>query len=165
MQHWFALYTKPKMEYKVSEILTSRGIETYLPAMYLSREDRRKAAPPPFFPRYLFARLNPTSPDFIATRWTPGLIKMVGFGSKMATVPDEVIALLKERLAELEKTGYHEEKFKHGERVRIKTGPLRDLEAIFDRSLSASGRVRVLLNILGRLTVCEVELDWLEKVG
>jgi transcriptional antiterminator RfaH len=165
MQHWFTLYTKPKMEYKVSEILTGRGIETYLPAMYLSREDRRKAVPPPFLPRYLFARLNPTSPDFISTRWTPGLIKMVGFGGKVAIVPDEVITLLKKRLTELERVGYHEEKFKHGERVRIKAGPLRDWEAIFDRSLSASGRVRVLLNFLGRLTVCKVELDWLEKVG
>jgi transcription antitermination factor NusG len=48
--------------------------------------------------------------------------------------------------------------------VRIEAGPLQGLEAMFDRTVSATGRVRILLDILGRLTACEIESDWLEKV-
>ena len=57
-----------------------------------------------------------------------------------------------------------EQRFQSGDRVLIKSGPLRDLEAVFDRSLSSSDRAKVLVDMLGRLTTCEIELDCLEKV-
>ena len=41
---------------------------------------------------------------------------------------------------------------------------IRDFGAVFDKSLSSSDRARVLVDILGRLTACEIELDCLEKV-
>jgi transcription antitermination factor NusG len=46
----------------------------------------------------------------------------------------------------------------------IKAEPFQGLEAVFAETLSASGRVRVLLNFLGRQTACEVEIDALEKI-
>ncbi len=164
MQRWCALYTKPRMERRVSEVLTGQGVETYLPLISKYNKHRRRREPSPFFPCYLFARVDPTSADFLALPWTPGLRHIVRFGGKVAWVPDEVIARIKERLAQLEQTGYFEGgRFKRGERVRIGVGPLEGLEAIFDRTVSATGRVRILLDILGRLTACEVESDWLEK--
>ena len=165
MQHWLTLYTKPRMERQVSEILTGKGLETYLPLIYKYSKHRRRKEPSPFFPCYLFARVDPISPEYLSLQWTPGLRSIVRFGGKVARVPDEVITRIKERLAQLEKSGYSEsDRFKQGDRVRIEAGPLKGLEAIFDRALSAAGRVRILLDILGRLTACEIELDWLEKV-
>ncbi|TEU10773.1 MAG: hypothetical protein E3J21_25305 [Anaerolineales bacterium] len=165
MQHWLTLYTKPRMERQVSEILTGRGIETYLPLIYKYSKHRRRKEPSPFFQCYLFARADPNSPAYLSLRWTPGLRSIVRFGGNVARVPDEVITRIKERLAQLEQDGYSEsDRFKHGERVRIEVGPLEGLEAVFDRAVSAAGRVRILLDILGRLTACEIELDWLEKV-
>ncbi|MFB0534660.1 MAG: transcription termination/antitermination protein NusG [Anaerolineae bacterium] len=165
MQHWCALYTKPRMERQVSSVLTGRGVETYLPLIYKYSKHRRRQEPSPFFPCYLFARVDPTSADFLSLRWTPGLRSIVRFGGKVARVPDEVVTRIKERLAQLEQVGYPKSsRFKHGERVRIEAGPLEGLEAMFDRTVSATGRVRILLDILGRLTACEIESDWLEKV-
>ena len=164
MQHWLALYTKPRMERHVDEILTGKGMETYLPLTYKYSKHRRRKEPSPFFPCYLFARVDPTSPDFLSLRWTPGLRSIVRFGGKVAQVPDEIVTRVKERLAQLEQAGYPEsDRFKHGERVRIEVGPLEGLEAIFDRTISPTGRVRNLLDILGRLTACEIKSDWLEK--
>lgn len=165
MRHWLALYTKPRMERQVSEILTGQGVETYLPLVYKYSKHRRRKEPSPFFPCYLFARADPTSPDYPSLRWTPGLRNIVRFGGRAARVPDEVIVQIKERLAQLGKSGYLEsDRFQHGERVRIEAGPLEGLEAVFDQTLSAAGRVRILLDILGRLTACEIESDWLERV-
>jgi len=165
MQHWLALYTKPRMERQVSNVLTGLGVETYLPLIYKYSKHRRRQEPSPFFPCYLFARVDPTSADFLPLRWTPGLRSIVRFGGKVARVPDEVVTRIKERLPQLEQVGYPESsRFKHGERVRIEAGPLEGLEAMFDRTVSATGRVRILLDILGRLTACEIESDWLEKV-
>ncbi|MFB0537885.1 MAG: transcription termination/antitermination protein NusG [Anaerolineae bacterium] len=165
MQHWLALYTKPRMERQVSNALTGRGVETYLPLVYKYSKHRRRKEPSPFFPCYLFARVDPTSADYLSLRWTPGLRSIVRFGGRVAQVPDEAVTRIKQRLAQLEQAGYSESSgFKHGERVRIQAGPLEGLEAMFDRTVSATGRVRILLDILGRLTACEIESDWLEKV-
>jgi transcription antitermination factor NusG len=51
-----------------------------------------------------------------------------------------------------------------GDRVRIKSGPLRDLEAVFDQSLSQANRVRILVDVVGRMTPVELEYSQLEFV-
>jgi len=72
-QHWFALYTKPHKEHWVRDILSARKVEVYLPeiAVKTRRRDRRNKRP--FFPHYLFARLDPQDGLFANLRWTPGL--------------------------------------------------------------------------------------------
>lgn len=165
MQHWLALYTKPRMERQVNQVLTGQGVETYLPLIYKYSKHRRRKEPAPFFPCYLFARVDPSSAAFLSLAWTPGLRSVVRFDGKVAWVPDQVVAHIKERLVQLEQTGYSEcLGFKPGDRVRIEAGPLEGLEAIFDRATSATGRVRILLDVLGRLTACEIESDRLAKV-
>ena len=48
-------------------------------------------------------------------------------------------------------------RFTPGTRVRIRSGPLAGLEAIFDRPISREGRVLVLLEMLGRVGPAEVD--------
>ena len=89
----------------------------------------------------------------------------MSFDGQPSVVGDEVIETIRRRLEQMEVSGYPvEQRFKSGDRVLIKSGPLRDLEAIFDKSVSSSDRAKILVDILGRLTTCEVELDCLEKV-
>ncbi|HID86234.1 MAG TPA: hypothetical protein EYP55_02520 [Anaerolineae bacterium] len=161
MKRWYALYTKPRKERQVSDILASKGIETYLPLVRVRKRGRRGEVEQPFFPCYLFARVDLALQGLSSVRWTPGLRKVVSFGGEPAAIPDAMVALIRKRLAERDYPQY--EAFKPGERVRIKAGPLQDLEGIFDRNLSPSDRVRVLVDILGRLTPCEIEVDYLEK--
>jgi len=162
MKRWYALYTKPRKERQVSDILASKGIETYLPLVRVRKRGRREVEQP-FFPCYLFARVDLAAEGLSSVCWTPGLRKVVNFGGEPAAVPDAVVALIRKRLAKRDYPRY--KAFEPGERVRIKAGPLRDLEAIFDQNLSPSDRVRVLVDILGRLTPCEIEVDYLEKVS
>ena len=56
-------------------------------------------------------------------------------------------------------------RFTPGERVHIRSGPCRDIEAVFDSRLSGTGRVRILLQLLGRQTPAEVDERWLEKIA
>ena len=166
MQRWLTLYTKPHKETQVHGVLTAREIEVYLPLIQQYNSHRRRKEPTPFFPCYLFVRIDSDSPQYLSLSWTPGTRGIVKFGGGVAWVPDEVIARIEERLPQLEQSGHFDRnKFHHGDLVRIKTGPLKDLEAIFDRNLSKEGRVKVLLELLGRLTACNIESDWLEKIG
>jgi len=160
MEHWYALYTKPHKEYQVSSFLESKGYETYLPTMRVRKNGKEKSVP--FFSCYLFIHMD-ASLDFSQVGWTPGLRAIVSFGGQRAVVPDNAIHLMRQRLAQLQGSVYPTDLFRPGDRVVAKSGPLRDFEGVFERSLSSRNRARVLVDFLGRWTPCEVEIDCLEK--
>lgn len=167
MSDWLTLYTKPKLERQVNEVLQGKGVETYFPVVYQYSTHYRRKEPAPFFPCYLFAQIDPTSSEYRTLQWTPGLNSVVRFGGRPAWLPGAVIAELRKHLAYLERSGYFEvaHHFQPGDLVRITSGPLRDLEAVFDRALSKEGRVRILLDFIGKFTACEVEASFLARVG
>jgi transcriptional antiterminator RfaH len=163
---WLVLYTKPRREQEIEHVLGSRGIEVYLPTACIKHKGHGRTARKPFFPRYIFARVNLSRISISSLAWTPGLTNVVSFGGEIARVSDEVIDFIRQRLAALQSSGYDEfPRFKPGERVRITGGPLRDLEAAFDRRLSGTDRARILVHVLGRMTACEVRLEQLERAG
>jgi transcriptional antiterminator RfaH len=165
MKHWYALYTKPQMEQRVSAILQAKGMETYLPTIPVYMGRRRTEKSRAFFSCYLFARMDFGAVGYSSVAWTPGLRRIVSFGGQPAVVRDEVVETIRRRLEQMEVSGYPvKQRFKSGDRVLIKSGPLRDMEAIFDKSLSSSDRAKILVDVLGHLTACEIELGRLEKV-
>ena len=159
--HWCALYTKPHKERQVSGFLESKGYEVYVPGIRVRRRGRERLEL--LFSCYLFARLNGAH-DFASVRFTPGLRRIVSFGGEPAVVPDEVIALTRERLARMEQSNSPIHPFKPGDRVTIRFGPLAHFEAVFQQGLSSRDRARVLVDWLGRWTRCEVAIDSLRKV-
>jgi transcriptional antiterminator RfaH len=164
--HWYAVHTKPRKEFHVRCYLESRGIEAYLPALQRpSRRCPRETCVEPFLARYLFVHLDPQSVPLSSVNWSPGVHRLVSFGGEPAIVPDAVIGWLRRRLAQAEAEQAHKGlPLRHNDRLRLTAGPLRGLEAVFDCRLSAEDRARVFVDILGRLTACEVPLGWLERV-
>ena len=160
MKHWYALYTKPHKEQQVDSLLESKGFETYLPALKIRKNGRWKVKP--FFSCYLFVRADPSN-GLSSLRWTPGLRRIVGFGDQPATVDDKVVSFLRQRLAEMQESGYPVSRFQPGDRVVITSGPLSRLEAVFERGLSSGQRAQILIDFLGRWTSCQVDTDCLEK--
>jgi transcription elongation factor/antiterminator RfaH len=162
MEHWYALYTKPKKEHQVDVFLQGQGIVTYLPTV--RRKIRRRDRPDRIvcFPCYLFARLDFEKVSRSSVAWMPGVRRIVGAGEQPTIVADEVLDLIQRRLVGKEEEGY--DGFKPGDRVRIMSGPLRDLDAVFDRPASAAERVRVLLDVLGRMTPVEVNVSEITRV-
>ena len=57
--HWFAVYTKPRWEKKVSGILDDNGIENYCPLNKVVKQwsDRKKVILEPLFKSYVFVRV------------------------------------------------------------------------------------------------------------
>jgi transcriptional antiterminator RfaH len=165
-EHWYAVHTKPHQEQAVEGGLRNRGIETYLPLLRPSRtRSRCTGHPTPFFSGYLFARLDLTRVPLSSINWSHGVNRVVGFGGQPAVVHDEVLDWLKRRLAELHDGDYFRGlPLQPGDRLRVTKGPLRDMEAIFDQRLSSQDRVRVLVDLLGRLTACDVDLACLKRI-
>lgn len=160
MEGWYALYTKPYKERQVSSLLESRGHETYLPTIRVRKNGQEKTVP--FFSCYVFVRADPLN-DLISLRWTPGLRRVVSFGNQPAIVDDKVVSFLKQRLAEMDESGYEAYRFNPGDRVVMTSGPLRDFEAVFERRLSSGQRARIFVDFLGRWTPCQVDINCMKR--
>jgi transcriptional antiterminator RfaH len=157
-EHWFVLYTKPHKEHWVRDILSTQKIEVYLPeiAVKTRRRDRRDKRP--FFPHYMFARLDSRDGLFARLRWTPGLRSIVSMDGRPVPVPDGVVQEIRRRLADMTQVE-PEDRFRQGEVVRVLRGPFEGLDAVFDRRLSAQGRVRVFLQWMSRQVAAELDVE------
>ena len=157
-QHWFALYTKPHKEYAVRDHLAGKQVEVYLPEIRNKIQRRDRPASRPFFPNYLFARLDLQDGIMAKVLWTPGLHRIVSIGGRPAPIPDEVVVHIRRNVAKMADAA-PEEPFKQGDEVRIPRGPLEGLDAVFDRRLSPEGRVRVFIKCMDRLMAAELDLE------
>ena len=165
--NWYALFTKPRCERLVSQRLQARGFETYLPALTLVGARGRRYERP-FFPRHLFVRLDPGTDGLSSVQWTPGLTHVVRFGERPAVVPDEVVALIQERLATLGQGDKGQGR--QGAKEPFSVSPslsrsLSQFEAVFEEAMKPADRALMLVSFLGRLSEVEVAVEDLEPAG
>ena len=164
MKQWYAFYTKPNAEYRVESSLQEQDIQTYLPELRTSKATKRENSKP-FFPCYLFARVDFEAVGLSSLQWTPGLRRIVTVEDRPVPVDEAVIALIKSKLGDRRAMIRQAEyPFEPGDTVRITDGPFCDMEAVFEGSATADDRVQVLLNILGRFSRTHVDVTDLKKL-
>ena len=158
MNEWYCLHTKPNAETKVATLLERRDIKAYLPLVTDSTSARGREERP-FFPCYLFARIDflAVAPDTL--RWTPGLRSIIGSDNGPATIPANLIEGVRHKVAAFNRgRGRADHGFSPGDPVIVTEGSLQGMVATFDDyRLSSSDRVQVLLSMLGR--ICRLQVD------
>lgn len=165
MSLWYVIQTKPKKEKEAESYLSTNGVEVFNPLMetFSTRNGRISKDLKPLFPGYIFGKFD-LEKDFSLVRWARGVKKILGFGGYYTPVSEEVVKIIKERTDSqgvVRKT-YH---FKPNDVVSIKSGPLRNLLGIFERWVSGSERVRVLLNLIGYEPAVELHCSMIEKAA
>ena len=108
------------------------------------------------FPNYVFARfVLQTSLDEV--RYTPGVNTVVHFGDRYPVVAEEEIAALREQFG----TGGARpvEELEPGQKVRIVGQAFVGLSGVVGECMSAKRRVNVLIELLGRTTLVELNMD------
>jgi len=99
MRAWYLIHSKPQRERVALDNLQRQGYESYLPLLRNRRRvaGRHAVRIEPLFPRYLFVRLSDESDDWGPIRSTLGVSRLVRFGLRPARIPDDMIAMLKDR--------------------------------------------------------------------
>lgn len=165
MDNWYVIQTKPKREEEAKSYLSTKGVEIFNPLMetILIRNGKLNKEFKPLFPNYIFGRFD-IDQKYNLVRWARGVKKILGFGGNFSTVSEEVVELIKERTDTngIVRKSYH---FEPNDLVRIKYGPLKDLLGIFDRWVSDSERVRVLMSLIGYQPAIEIHCSLIEKVA
>ena len=162
MEQWYVVQTKARRERFAYDRLDAAGLEVLLPQIAVNRHGS-VVSREPLFPGYLFARLDPGSGHIHMVSYSAGVSRVVGFGGEPTPVPEELVAAIKER-SRAETEG-RSPAFRAGDSVLSAHGPLKDVEAIFDRRLSATGRALVLIQIVERVCRTEVHLSHLRPTN
>lgn len=162
---WYVIQTKPKKEEEATAYLTMKGVGIFGPKIeaFSLRGGKMVKEMKPLFPGYLFGKFDLTR-DFPLVRWGRGVRNILGFGEYPIPVSEEVIQIIKNRTdgdGVIRKTVH----FRPNDLVRIKSGPLKDLVGIFDRWVSDSERVRILMSLIGYHPAIEIHCSMLEKVA
>lgn len=97
---WFALYTKPRWEKKVSAVLDLKGVECWCPLKKTVKQwsDRKKIVEEPLFTSYVFVRIKENEKS--AVLMTDGILNFVYHVGKPAIIRDQEIDTIKKFLLE-----------------------------------------------------------------
>ena len=163
---WFVIQTKPKKEEEAKSYLSMKGLEIFSPLMenFVMRNGAINKEYKPLFPGYIFGKFALDS-DYSLVRWGRGVKNVLSLGGGYPTpLAEEVIEVIKRRTDShgIVRKSYH---FESNDRVRVKSGPLKDLIGIFERWVSDNDRVRILLNLIGYQPAVEMHYSMLEKVA
>jgi transcriptional antiterminator RfaH len=146
---WYALHVKPHKEPAVYQFLYSRGTAVYYPVLKVNPVNPRSRKERPFFPGYMFVKVNLDETGADTLRWTEGTYGLVQFGNEPTSVPDALIEELREQLSIYAAAlAVEKPEFEEGDKVHIVEGLFEGYDAIFDTHISGKDRVQVLLAYL-----------------
>jgi transcription antitermination factor NusG len=154
-RQWYAVYCRVNHEKRVADQLHGKALESFLPTYESVHrwKDRKVVITSPLFPGYLFVHLS--SSDRMQVLTVPGVVSLVGPAGCPIPVAEQEIQSLKRWVDRKLKM----QPFPHfvvGNRVRIKGGPLADVEGVLVRT---ANNFRLVLSVsLINQSVC-VEVD------
>ena len=159
---WFAIYTRHQHEKTVHQELVSKGLDSFLPLYSTVRQwkDRAKRLLLPLIPCYVFVREPLT--EWLPVLSTPGVHSVVSFGGRPATIPSAEIEAIRRAIESPAKVEAHPY-LSCGDRVRVTSGPLRDLEGILVRKKS-SYKLLLSIEMLQRSVAVEIEAHMVERI-
>ena len=151
---WYALRSKPNREENLWREVCARGYEAFFPQIRVQPVNPRARRMRPYFPGYLFVRIDLLTVGFSALAWMPYSIGPVCFDLQPSPVPEELIHALQHRVEQINAAGGELfDRLKSGDVVQINAGPFAGYETIFDIRLPGTERVRVLLTLISKQQV------------
>jgi transcription antitermination factor NusG len=153
---WYAVYTKPRWEKKVSGLLAEKGIEAYCPLNRMRKKwsDRIKWVEEPLFKSYVFVHIDmdTTQPE---VRLTNGVLNFVYWVGKPAVIKQVEIDRIRRFLNEYDNVTLEALELRPDDTVVITAGVLMEKEG---KVLKQSGNtVTIEIASLGYRLVAKVD--------
>jgi len=161
---WYAVYTKSRHEKRIKEQLDGRSIESFLPLYQAVHrwKDRRVRISLPVFPGYLFVRISLLEHRLPVVA-VPGVVNLVGRPGCPTPIAEQEIEALRICSVRGHRMVPHPYLIAGG-RVRVRNGPLADMEGILIRQKGKS-RLILSVNLIARAVAVEVDAGDVTSVG
>ena len=161
---WFALYTKPRWEKKVSRVLDLKGIECWCPLKLTQKQwsDRKKIIEEPLFTSYVFVRIDETERTKVLM--TDGILNFVYHVGKPAVIRDEEIDIIKKYLSEKEASVSVQSLSSLDENTRIKVNHGVFMDTTGTVLKGGKKKVFVKLESLDQVMIVEFPIEYLSPL-
>jgi len=142
---WYALQHKPAQGDRAVEHLQNQEVACFYPKITVEKvkAGKRTKKLEALFPGYLFVNLEQTDPMWAKLRSTRGILRVVSFANKPASIPDDVIQHIKDGLHTVAEQGG----IKPGQAVELEDGPFKGISAIF-QAYDGEERAIVLISFM-----------------
>ena len=162
--NWYAIYTRPRSEKKVYELLTKNGINCYLPLITTVRQwsDRKKKVQLPLISSYVFVRSKVIDLKNILP--FNGVVRVLKHLGKPAIIKDYEIENIKILLEDSDKIKFVRDiHLQKGDSIVVKNGVFKGLIA---ECIEFNGKHRVIVRIeaLGDLIEVNIPLSYVKKI-
>jgi transcription antitermination factor NusG len=146
-KNWYAVYTRPKWEKKVAELLNRKKIDNYCPLYKSVKQwsDRKKTVLEPLFSSYVFVNVDEINQ--LPVRQTDGILNFVYWLGKPAVIKNDEIDAIRTFLSENEHVKLEKIDVNINDRVKIIDGPFKLWEG--DVTEIRPKSVKVMLPSLG----------------
>jgi transcription termination/antitermination protein NusG len=155
---WYAVRTRSNYERTVSSLLVEKSIEHFLPAFHEVHQwkDRKKLVEQPLFPGYLFTRIVDSREARISVLSIDGVVRILGNGARIESIPDEEIGAVR-RLLDSNNGHQAHPLIREGAWVRVKRGPLKNLEGFLVR-IKNETRLVLSITLLSQSVSTEIDV-------
>lgn len=157
MRQWYVLHTRSRHESVVSDGLSKKSMEVFLPRIKVrsTRRDRRVMIHVPLFPGYVFLKTDLHPHTHLEIVKTAGVVRLIGTHQGPVPVAEDTIASLKIMVAS-ELPIVTGNRLQPGDQVLVVNGPLTGVIGTFARYRN-QGRVVVNIEALGQFAGVEVQ--------
>jgi transcription antitermination factor NusG len=158
---WYALYTKPRHEFKAAEQLSGGGFDFYLPVIKKLKQwsDRKKIVEEPLIRGYIFVHAD--EKERYEALQNNAVINCVFFNGRPAAIPDWQIESLKKMLESGEELVINDVPA-IGQKVKITSGPFTGVIGVVKETLHGKS-ISLTLDWLNRSVTALIPLDSITK--
>ena len=160
---WYAIYTRPRSEKKVHELLIQNGFSSYLPLMTTIRQwsDRKKKVQLPLISSYVFVKTKENDLKNILP--INGVVRVLKHLGKPAIIKEYEIENLRILLEDTDNITYiRDTHLKKGDSIIVEKGVFKGLIA---ECIKLNGKHRVIVRIeaLGDIIQVNIPLSYVKK--
>lgn len=143
---WFAIYTRPKNEKKVTESLEKMGVEVFCPMITQVKQwsDRKKKVKVPLINSYVFVNIEEKDRNVVFQ--VSGVVRYLFWLGKPAVIKEYDIEVLKDSLLGIFNS-FEVNKLKSGDQLTISKGPFYGKEGVVFQV--DKNRIKLILKELG----------------
>ncbi len=159
---WYGVRVRSNFEHVTAAALQSRGLEEFLPVTRARRRwsDRVKYIDQPLFPGYVFCRFDGSSRVPVLS--SPGVVGIVGFGARLAPIPEEEIEAIR-AMIDSSLPIYPHPFLREGQKIRLRRGPLAGAEGVIVE-FKKQFRLVASVSLLQRSVSVEIDREWIAPI-
>jgi transcriptional antiterminator NusG len=166
---WIVATCKAGTEQTIESDLKELAIETWCPLEHYRTRPRRGLKPVdiyrPFFRGYLFVRVVPSPEAYAGVLCASRLSTIMGRDGKPFLMPDRLMNALMHGVKKdhLKQDDNRPLPVHKGDAITIRSGPFADFQATVRKVIGERWKLQAEVNIFGRMTPIEIDIDSVER--